>query len=37
MFVPKYLQRLIEIGEADADTKIAAIMRVAMGADQNLE
>jgi NTE family protein len=30
MFVPEYLQRLIEIGEADAEAKIAAIMRVAM-------
>ena len=29
MFVPEYLQRLIEIGEADAEAKIAAIMRVA--------
>lgn len=29
MFVPEYLQRLIEIGEADAEAKIAAITRVA--------
>jgi NTE family protein len=29
MFVPQYLQRLIEIGEADAEAKIAAITRVA--------
>lgn len=29
MFVPAYLQRLIEIGEADADAKIEEISRVA--------
>jgi len=29
MFVPEYLQRLMEIGEADADARIEAIMRVA--------
>jgi NTE family protein len=29
MFVPEYLQRLIEIGEADADARIADIIRVA--------
>jgi NTE family protein len=29
MFVPEYLQRLIEIGEADADARIADIVRVA--------
>jgi NTE family protein len=29
MFVPEYLQRLIEIGEADADARIADILRVA--------
>jgi NTE family protein len=29
MFVPEYLQRLIEIGEADADANIEAIRRVA--------
>jgi NTE family protein len=29
MFVPEYLQRLMEIGEADADKNIDAIMRVA--------
>ena len=31
MFVPEYLQRLIEIGEADAEAKLAAITRVALG------
>ena len=29
MFVPEYLQRLMEIGEADADARIADIKRVA--------
>ena len=29
MFVPEYLQRLMEIGEADADARIEAITRVA--------
>ncbi len=29
MFVPEYLQRLIELGEADAEAKIEAITRVA--------
>jgi NTE family protein len=29
MFVPEYLQRLIEIGESDADARIADILRVA--------
>jgi len=32
MFVPGYLQRLIEIGEADAEAKIDAITRVATAA-----
>jgi NTE family protein len=31
MFVPGYLQRLVELGEADAEAKIAEIMRVATG------
>ncbi len=31
MFVPEYLQRLIEIGEADAEARIDDIARVAMG------
>jgi NTE family protein len=33
MFVPEYLQRLIEIGEADAEAKLAAITRVALGGE----
>ena len=28
MFVPEYLQRLIEIGEADAEARIEEIRRV---------
>ena len=32
MFVPEYLQRLIELGEADAETRIEEITRVVMGA-----
>jgi len=32
MFVPKYLQRLIEIGEADAEKKMDELTRVVMGA-----
>jgi hypothetical protein len=28
MFIPEYLQRLMEIGEADADKNIEAIKRV---------
>lgn len=31
MFVPEYLQRLIEIGEGDAEQKIDALTRVVMG------
>jgi NTE family protein len=31
MFVPEYLQRLMEIGEADADKNIEAIKRVGVG------
>jgi len=31
MFVPEYLQRLIEIGEADAGQRIDALTRVVMG------
>ena len=31
MFVPEYLQRLIEIGEADAEKKIEDVKRVAGG------
>jgi NTE family protein len=31
MFVPEYLQRLIAIGEADAESRIAEIKRVATG------
>jgi Predicted esterase of the alpha-beta hydrolase superfamily len=34
MFVPEYLQRLMEIGEADAEANIAAITRVATAADR---
>jgi NTE family protein len=37
MFVPEYLQRLIEIGEADAEAKIAAIMRVAVAPSTQLK
>jgi NTE family protein len=32
MFVPDYLRRLIEIGEADAEAKIGEVVRVASGA-----
>jgi NTE family protein len=32
MFVPEYMKRLIEIGEADAEAKLAAITRVASAA-----
>jgi NTE family protein len=35
MFVPEYLKRLIEIGEADAEAKIAAIKRVASAAAES--
>jgi NTE family protein len=31
MFIPEYLQRIIEIGEADADARIDEITRVVMG------
>jgi hypothetical protein len=31
MFIPEYLQRLIEIGEADAEARIDDIRRVVMG------
>jgi NTE family protein len=34
MFVPEYLQRLIEIGEADADARIEEIKRVATAPSQ---
>jgi NTE family protein len=31
MFVPEYLQRLIQIGEADAEARLGEITRVVMG------
>jgi hypothetical protein len=31
MFVPEYMQRLIQIGEADAEARLGEITRVVMG------